>query len=544
MARLIPLLLALAAALVVFAVFPNGLIPLNDAFGYVRSIALTVEHGRPWTDGWLEPWSAGFSGLGALVFTATGSMYLATYGVCAGLMGVAAWACFQLLAARDVSGPLACAVTVILLFFPTVLWKFLEINGFSLYFTCLLLALLGYERKNWLGFTLAWCVALSTRQSAVAWGVLPAYATVNALLKRSPVGSAVVLRPMIATLVATGFFLCMTKFMNKTHAQNVITDQLLTRWSVQGSVRPLPVTLLTMGVAVGLGSIVLGSRRHGETARWRRALAGSIAIVLLIAGLGWDLRFKTDFDHSAFQVPVFYGYLKCLCFLGGVGVALGVRSVRPDFLLAALGCTSLLMLRQGSWDYYLADVAVFGFFAAPGAARGSEKSRLLPYVCTTLAVMSLSFVVFFKMRYDREYIVDTLGARALQRGAIDWGDASFLPFGAMGWYYFPYYSTHEGKTSANLAGFDRYLRRDVYGVAFRFPRLLRTFAAFRGTLPDDRTTVIEQERFSYCWFFRVDAALVRLPTSFNRTAASPWPSHAVPPILPLTDADWREQLKR
>ncbi len=544
MGRFNPLLLAVVMALLLFATFPGGLVPINDGFGYIRSIALTYQHGRPWTDDWLEPWAAGFSTLGALVFAGTGSMYLATYGVCAALMGVTAWACSRLLAARQVPVPVAAAVTVMLLLFPTVLWKYVEVSGFSLYFACLFLALLSYERGNWPGFTLAWCVALSTRQSAVAWGVLPAYALAGALWRRESSGPRNALRPLVSILVAAGVFLWLAGGMNQTHAQTVITSHTLARWSLPVAVNALEVALWTFGVAFGLGRLVMGACPREGTGLVRRGLAAGAAALVVAASLGWDLRAKLAYDHDAFAVPAFYVYLKGLCLLGGVGLGLSALRVRLDFLLAALGATAVLLLRSATWDYYLADVCVFAFLGAETGGRETETFRGRAYVCGALAALSLSFLVFFKMRCDREYLVDTLGARALARGAIDWTDASFLPFGATGWYFFPYYATHEGRTSADLGDFGRYLRQDVYGVAERYPRILRTFPQFRGTLPSDRSTIVEQARFSYCWFFHVDAALVRLPAAQVRPALTPVARDAGPPALPLTDAAWRAELRR
>jgi hypothetical protein len=536
-------LLAVVAAAVVFCTFPGGVVPLNDGFGYLRSIALTYEHGRPWTDEWLGPWSAGFSVLGATVFGLTGSMYLATYGVCAALMGVAAWAACKLFARAGATIAVSLALTALLLLFPTVLWKFLEINGFALYFSCLLLALLAYERSNWTAFALVWCVALSTRQSAVAWGALPAYAAISHWRRGSPVGSHAVLRPLVTVAVAGLFFGFLMRYMNHTQAQLVVTDRVFANWRLGDSLHTLPIVLLVAGVGYGLGSLTLGGRNQ-ESAGWLRLLAVVLALPILYIGAAVDLRTLIDFDHAAFQVPVFHVYLQGLCVVGGIGMLRSALRIRGDFLLAASACTLVLLLRNAAWDYYLVDAFVFALLAAPAKPAASRQSRFLPWALGALACLSLSFVVYFKARYDREYAVATTGWHALTRGAIPWSDASFLPFGVMGWHFHPYYATHEGKDSADLADFGRYLRHDVVGVAFRYQRHLRWLPGFDGTIPGDKATIIERERHRFCWAFYLDVALVRLPAAEAKPAKTPYPPTLVPAALPVDDAGWRAALRR
>ena len=72
---------AVRSGVFVFATLPGGVVVMNDDFGYLRSVVATLQHGRPWTDEWLEPWSAGLSVLSALVYLATGSWLLAIQGV-------------------------------------------------------------------------------------------------------------------------------------------------------------------------------------------------------------------------------------------------------------------------------------------------------------------------------------------------------------------------------------------------------------------------------------------------------------------------------
>src|SRR5215468_1977821 len=68
-----PLLIGAVSTLIIWFSFPPTTIVFNDDFGYLRSIAETIQHGRPWTDDWLEPWAASLSVLSALIFKVTGS---------------------------------------------------------------------------------------------------------------------------------------------------------------------------------------------------------------------------------------------------------------------------------------------------------------------------------------------------------------------------------------------------------------------------------------------------------------------------------------
>ncbi len=65
----------------VYLMLPAEVTTLGDDFGYYKSIVETIQHGRPWTDSWLEPWAASLSILSALAFKLTGSFHAATYGL-------------------------------------------------------------------------------------------------------------------------------------------------------------------------------------------------------------------------------------------------------------------------------------------------------------------------------------------------------------------------------------------------------------------------------------------------------------------------------
>ena len=66
---------ALAYGLVIYVTLPPEAIAINDDFAYLKSVVQTLQHGRPWTNDWLEPWSASLASLSALVFHATGRFH-------------------------------------------------------------------------------------------------------------------------------------------------------------------------------------------------------------------------------------------------------------------------------------------------------------------------------------------------------------------------------------------------------------------------------------------------------------------------------------
>ena len=139
----------------IFLLLPASVITLDDDFGYLRSVVETVRRGRPWTDDWLEPWSASISVLAGLVFRFAGSFKLAIHGtlVAAGVASLVG--AVGLFLVRGLHAGRAISFAALLLTFPTLLWKSVEFTGMSLYLPCLLLALGAAERRRWGWFLLA-----------------------------------------------------------------------------------------------------------------------------------------------------------------------------------------------------------------------------------------------------------------------------------------------------------------------------------------------------------------------------------------------------
>ena len=211
---------------------PQGVIGpvFNDDFGYLRSIVETLQHGRPWTDDWLEPWAASLSVLSAGIFKVTGSFRLATYGLQAllagGIVGLAA----MLLHRRQVPVGLAVAWSLAGLTFPTMLWKVAEFGALPLYVFCLLAAIKAAERGRWWCFTAAWLVALASRQSALLWLALPA----GLMLANREAGWGRMLGRLALIAIGGGLvYWAIGQGMNRTNAQAVMQPGILTQieWS-------------------------------------------------------------------------------------------------------------------------------------------------------------------------------------------------------------------------------------------------------------------------------------------------------------------------
>ena len=93
---------------------PATVATLDDDFGYLKSVVLTLQHHRPWTDHFLEPWSASHSLLAALAYRLTGSFALATYGLSA-LYAALSFATVTLLLRARSLGPAAALTGAALL---------------------------------------------------------------------------------------------------------------------------------------------------------------------------------------------------------------------------------------------------------------------------------------------------------------------------------------------------------------------------------------------------------------------------------------------
>lgn len=548
---------ALAFGAAIFLILPAGVVVVNDDFGYLRSVVQTLQHGRPWTDDWLEPWAAGLSVLSALIFKITGSFYFAIHGVIAACAAVAFQACSRLLGERGFSRGRAAILTALLLTCPTILWKSLEFTGVVLYLPCLLLAVRAAERKAWGAFLAVWALAVATRQSALVWLVLPACEIVRALVTREPTQKS---RGWLvpAAVVALGglLFAVLQRGMNRTHAQARLTDLGFDHPGVHfrehvGAERFFGTWLtgvVVFAVAVGLSALVRRWTGRGkiELSLVRCALGASVVVSLwVIPGLG--------VEHTSYLGSGRF-YLWGLVLVGATGWILGVGRLSLPLLAAAAASIALLSLRGGLWDYYLLDAAVFGFFCSrerpdelPEKLSASPAmSRVFaPALLGAILLFHASCVREFKLLLDRSHALITLAETALRAEKIRASEISFTPFGYIGWQFFPYYITRAGKNDPNIARFALHVGSGaVRWEQSRLP-LLERGTSSRSERSAHAGELLAEGRFRLGWLARADFQLwriARVDPVYARLKYSPADYRR--PVFPLNDAEWRELIER
>lgn len=535
---------AAAYGLFVLALLPPGIVALNDDFAYLRSVVETLQHGRLWTDDWLEPWAAGLSLLSALLFKGTGSFYFATYGLLALLAAAAFFAAGQLLLARNLPVGRTLLLTALGLTFPTLLWKQVQFTGLALYLPCLLVALWAAESRRWMVFSVAWLLALATRQSALAWAALPLVAIVVDWRAHGKSGDRRWLVPLLSIVAGVGLYLFLTRFMNKTVAQHAITDRTWENWSLSQAQGSLLIGGVAVGLAAGLGqwafrSVSLPSGGGGR--RWLWPAGVVVAGLFLLAA--------NPRDHVACEFDTFdsvwgAAYLRVGLVLAIAGLALGRFSWRAVPLAGALAALVVLSLRGVIWDYYLLDVGVFGFFAFQSTTTEATTNQAIKWAprlaVGALALFQVIAVLPLKSTLDRTHALFDLGSRALEEGRLAPQKASFLPFGLMAWYYFPL-TVRDGGT--DLGDFGGCLEQDTVLIAWRYSKPLRGLPGHDTGLPEDRSQVFASGKFNYCWLYGVEVMLLPAPPASVRPAKRPYPADYRLPVYPHDDAGWRDLIR-
>ena len=544
---------SIAFGCLVFLLLPGRITPFDDDFGYLRSVVATIQRGRPWTDEWLEPWAAGLSVAGAWVYRVTDDFYLATYGLLAVLAGCTFGALSRLLIARGFTIARASGLAVLLLTFPSVLWKLVEFTGMALYLPCLLWAIWAYEtRRCWL-FTVCWCVAITTRQSAIAWIVLPLLATAAAWRGNEGKPSArAVLGWSGSSVIGGALILVCRATMNKTNAQAVLTDPMLERFSFSTGAGIAWCGVVIFLLAAGVGLFFLRSLDTPRPRGWRWRHPG-IAVPIALAGLALvavDPRRFILWEVDSLQGTIGFWYITLVVLVATTTWAGRGGTFRVDYSLGALASLALVCLRPQVWDYYFLDVAVFGFLGAvlsPGdapriAASRPLGSRATRAVLAASAVASFILLLDLKVFLDRGSIICGVAEKALREHRLTAAELSFVPFGYLGWKLYPYFHTHEGKNQY-IAGFDRYLVGRSIGVGSGYSPLLHALPRFRHDPPADRSHLVAEGGGRLLWFFRANHYLVRLDDDRENPRASELPADFLGPPLPLNESEWGELIR-
>ncbi len=542
-----PALLAstLAYGLFVYLMQPTGVVVMDDEFGYLRSVIETLRFGRPWTDSWLEPWSASLSVLTALLYRITGSFEFAvqgTLGICA---SGAFFATTVLLLARGLKHHAAILLAALFLSFPTLLWKSVQFTGLALYLPCLLLALNASEKRRWGRFLVFWAIALATRQSAFTWGLLPLAELLRLLRSRGE--NEAKEWPRVAAVIpaAMGLFFLVQHGMNKTHSQSLITDRMFESLSGLDFLQTLSLGGLFFLCAAGLGAHFASGqadlRRDPWTTRARIAVVCAVGLPLIL----FDLRTRVQTEHRLLSPDLgwFYGVLVLLIALRGW--ATGYIKLKGSYVFAAGGSLLVVALRSQVWDYYFLEVGVLGFLSAtpptpilPGTRRVFNPPRWQRASALALAGFHLVFIAQLKGAVDKAYALCRLHEEAVRAKSIEPSEIAKAPFGFHGWYFHPWYATHDGATDRDIAGFHRYLSPGVViGKKYSWP--LHVLPTFQDRLPSEGSEILAMTSTRHLWLFDGRYFLLRLPAEPRFPPAIALSDAYRVPRFPLNDSEWR-----
>lgn len=517
---------------------PARVIVMNDDFGYLRSVVETLRRGRLWTDDWLEPWAYSSSALSALAYRVFGSMYLATAGlqiVCAALL---VFVLSRALRERGFSSWASGAVGLAIATVPTVLWKSLEYTSLVVYMPCLALAILCADRKHWLGFGLAYGMAVASRQSAVIWLLLPASDCLLALLQRRFREAGA---PAIAAVSGGVLFGLIQLVSNRTHAQRVASPLTWTE-AASHALQGWTVVAIVVLTAAGCGLLVswlasAPSRRQSASAPLRqRILRGAFVVALGVLCFAWRSS-VIGYEHSGYDV-IGRVYGPMLWVAAGAGWALGPIRLEPRHAVTALGCAAVASVRAHLYDYYLFDAAVLAFFSTafplprriPSRKAVDRAVRLAAAIPAVLLLsLNASASIRLKEYVDYRAAACVLYEKALRAEDLDVSELDGAPFGLIAWHLYPYYIRHEGIDSAALDGFGMYLRPASPRIGIHGPE------EHAGEKAAGRT--IERECFPFGW---VGSRAFELET-FEATGDSSRPlAGARPSPFPLNEDEWRE----
>ena len=530
--------------MLVYLAMPAGVMTASDDFGYFRSIVETLQRGRPWTDEWLEPWSASFSSLAAVGYLLTGSFQMATYGLAALLGGTS----FAFLAlwwrSRGLSAIAACAATAGLLLFPTIFWKEVDYTGVILHVPCLLAAIWFSEKRQWKWFAVVWIIALANRQSALTWLAIPGLALLGQCRAKNRSTPRAWQAPLLVIVLGVMAFVALTVAMNKTHAQTVITAHLFDRFDRGRLDRALLAGAGVYAIAVGCGGFLLGLRKNPAD-RWLRdwrwwqpgiALAGTGLFLV-------SVRPYVFFEHPGCD----YGYYSLVLLRLVLGLSL-LGWLRPNLNLDlrkavfALAALTPIALRGEIWDYYLIDAAVFGLMTVGrgaveiSAAEGRFDLSFRRFLWAPLAVvLGLQFYTIwrFKITIDQTAVIGRITERAIREGRLAPNEAGHTNIGFEGWHLHRYFIAHEGRTDGNLVGFIRYRDSGTVSLRHSVPE------AVTGQASNPAWIGMEVSRVG--WFSREQCTLTRAkPRASGPVVAADF----VDTPFPLNDGEWTEMIRR
>ena len=516
---------AVFAGAALYSALPPTVIPLNDDFGSYRSVLETIAHHRPWTNDWLAPWSASLSVITAALFMMTGSLHTSIGAVLAFSSGVFVAGVSALMRSRGLGTVPSVGVALLIWTCPVVLWKAFEFTSVALCLPLLVWAIWAAEQRRWLLFAVLWSVAVASRQSAVAWLMLPAWAAVSAFRLRSP--RTAWMGP--AAVVAGGalVFAALTMTMNTTYAQRLVSQdffQTLTPGRVVVTLA-LGAGIAVLSAGIGIATLASPRARNGRPGPSRFGHVIVAAILVAVFGLALRGLSVERPEHAGLFGMTYAGILGAL---GAIGARMHPAGLRWQYAAAAAVSVGLISLRPFVWDYYFLDAAVLMFLSALPAVPALRLRPAAIIVALVVAAFHAAAAVRMKVDVDRAHAATVLGEQALRAGRLDPTELAFAPFGFQGWHLHPHYVGHDGQQARENAGFSAYLR----------PSGVRMTSG-QGDTAIGNGDVLASGVFQVGWFWHQRFTLVRsadgdqppeLPldrTTYQRVS------------FPLTDAEWR-----
>lgn len=544
-------MVGLIAFFLFYALLPRGIVVINDDFGYLRSVLSTAAKGRPWTDDWLEPWAASLSVISAAVFKATGSFRWAIHGLqCVAFVSLCV-AVLNVLRQRHYPSLTAALLTFALCLCPTLLWKSLEFTTLVIYVPCLIGAIGAATHERWGLFAGCACVALASRQSALAWFALPAIAVIQTW-RASPAEWFNRSRGPLLACLAGGATWAVCEFgMNATHARHVMAG------AIWGSFQ-LKVMLGWLGFALLLGLVCIGAAnglrwlaanpapRNADRGAIRPTWYGLLALGLIATLIGVGAHSQVLLEHQLYAGnPAIY-YLGGWIGLAALGWLVGPMRLDLRFVGAAVASALLVSLRPATWDYYWIDTALLAFFSlaigsatattdAPDQTASGRRSwiREAGAVVVLVAMLACSarWLDRAKMVLDDGWARESLLEQSLRAGEILPSQLTGAPFGFKGWHLYPYLiQTREGAT-ANLAKFQDYVSEDSLTWETRG-------ADNPNPIPDPQT-VVRTGIYPIGWKRTKQQFILRRASGTAAPLAIDYAQfHFVP--FPLNDDEWRK----
>lgn len=484
------------------------------------------------------------SAIVSLVYLVVGKFPLAVHGTMAALGGVSFYMLSRLLLRRNFGNVTAIAIAALLLTLPTVLWKSVEFTGIVIYLPCLLAAVWAAETRRWWLFGLVWMLAVTSRQSALTWLIMPGWEILQVLRRRE--APRRIWFPLLLCGGGALFFWWFGTAMNTTHAQAMITQHLFSNASTTTISPAAGAGILVFLIAAGWGG---AARQLQADHLWQQRRPHTAALVLILAGaaLFFDgtLFQPVGFEHAGYAGRTGSLYLKLAILFAAAGWLAGGLRLSTEKMIWALGSLVPLCLRPELWDYYFLDVAVFGFLGIEASPTPAGSGSPLRWISRSLvagvAALQLGTTWLIKLSLDDAHAKVSLAEQAMRAGTIKPAELGFVPFGYRGWYLHKYHILHEGAKDPNIAGLQRYVDWNATTVAVRYNGPPWLFPGQQPHPAADLPGLIATESHPVGWFFSADYSLLRRSPPF---AVPINESEFSSPSFPLNDAEWRDLIER